>query len=195
MTQRDDPTTRTWIGRVFIATSMDGFIARADGDIGWLTDPPPGRSHAAVASDRPAPTWETFFPAIDHLVMGRGTYEKVCTFDGWPYADKRVLVLSRTLAEDDDRVTVVRTLSEATAALEAGGAEQVYVDGGQVIQSFLRAGLIDEMTVTRAPVLLGSGLPLFGSLDRDLELELTASHVSDGMVYACYRIVHGTSPR
>lgn len=180
--------TRTWTGRVFIATSLDGFIARPDGDIGWLTDPPQ-RPHAHVDSSRPAQTWDTFFPAVDHLVMGRGTYDKVASFDEWPYADKRVVVLSTTPRDDDDRVTVVRTLDDALLALDDGHAQQVYVDGGQVIRTFLRAGLIDELTVSRAPVLLGSGLPLFGDLPDEVHLSLQASHASDdGMVHSTYTV-------
>lgn len=121
--------------------------------------------------------------------MGRGTYEKVLTFDPWPYPDKRVIVLSTTLTAHDDRVTVARDLDEALRVLEASGARAVYVDGGRVIQTFLAADLIDEITIGRAPVLIGHGLPLFGFLGHDVQLTLVASHAGDsGMVHTTYTV-------
>jgi dihydrofolate reductase len=180
---------RDWTGRVFIGVSLDGFIARADGDIDWLTDPAPGPLHASITSSAEAPGWETFLPSVDHIVMGRGTYEKALTFDSWPYVGKRVIVLSTTLATDDDRVTIAPDLDGALRELADSGADQVYVDGGKVIQTFLRADLIDEITIGWAPVLIGGGLPLFGLLDHDIQLSLLASHASEGgMVHARYAV-------
>ncbi|WP_077489114.1 dihydrofolate reductase family protein [Sinomonas mesophila] len=181
--------TRGWTGRVFIGASLDGFIARPDGDIGWLTDPAPVPHRATATNSAEALSWDSFFPMIDHLVMGRGTYEKVLTFGAWPYAHKRVIVLSTTLRADDDRITVVRDLDEAITALDRFGARQVYVDGGKVIQTFLRADLIDEISIGWAPVLLGHGLPLFGFLDHDVQLRLLSSTTSgNGMVNATYAV-------
>lgn len=183
------PAGRRWRGRVFIGVSLDGFIARRDGDIGWLTDPPDGVGHAAVASDAPALEWDTFYPTVDHLVMGRGTYEKVLTFGFWPYEGVHTLVVSTTLETDDPRVTVVRGIAAAAAALADAGARVVYVDGGAVIRGFLRADLIDEVTLSVAPVLLGDGLPLFGDVGRDVRLRLTGSHVlGSGMVATTYEV-------
>lgn len=180
---------KTWTGRVFVGVSLDGFIARSDGDIGWLTKPPP-RQHISVDSSHQAESWETFFPSVDHVVMGRGTYETVSTFDEWPYTGKKVLVLSTTMAGQDDRVSVVHTLDEAREALSQGDARQVYIDGGQVIQTFLRHGLIDELTVSHAPVLIGSGIRLFGRLLHDVHLTLRASHAHDGMVHSTYDVTN-----
>lgn len=186
---------RAWTGRVFVGVSLDGYLARPDDDLDWLTDPPPGRSHARVSSDRPALTWETFYPDVDHILMGRRTYDKVLTFGDWPYPDKSVVVVSRTRRGLDDRVTSVTSLQEASAVLRSGGAEQVYVDGGALIRSCLERGLIDEITVSTAPVLLGEGIPLFGRLARDVLLTLTGSHVSDsGMVCATYRVAAACVP-
>jgi hypothetical protein len=93
-------------------------------------------------------------------VIGRGTYEKVLTFDTWPYQEKKVIVLSTTLAEGSDtNITVARSVHAAIGLLTARKARRVYVDGGKVIQSFLRHGLLDELTVSVAPVLLGAGSP------------------------------------
>ena len=185
----DITTHRDWTGRVFIGASLDGFIARPDGQIDWLTNPAPGPRHARITSSKAAVGWETFFPGIDHIVTGRGTYQKVLTFDAWPYGSKRVIVLSTTLAADDARITVARTVDEALRELAGSAADQVYVDGGQVIQAFLRAGLIDEITIGWAPVLIGDGLPLFGSLDHDIQLSLVATNASDsGMIHATYAV-------
>lgn len=185
---------RAWTGRVFIGASLDGFIARPNGDIDWLTDPAPGPSHASITSSKDAAGWETFFPSVDHLVMGRGTYEKVLTFGEWPYEGKRVVVLSTTIETNDDRISIARTLDAATRALQESAADQVYVDGGKVIQTFLRADLIDEISIGWAPVLLGSGLPLFGLLDADVQLSLVASNTSaGGMVHATYQVHRSTN--
>ena len=174
---------------VFIATSVDGYIARDDHDIGWLTDPDPSVSHPASAGG-PGTTgsFDDLMSRVDHIVMGRGTYEKVLTFDEWPYP-RPVLVLSTTLETDDSRVSVVRSIEEAVEALNDPDTRGVYVDGGRTIQAFLRADLIDEITVTRAPVLIGSGIPLFGSLDADIQLSLQAVDAGDGYLHARYDVV------
>ena len=180
---------RHWTGRVFIGVSVDGFIARGDGSIDWLTDPVPGPPHAPITSSTQALVWETFLPSVDHLVIGRGTYETLLTFDSWPYGGKRVIVLSTTLQTDDERVTICRSLEEAARELAESAADQVYVDGGKVIQSFLRADLIDEITIGWAPVLIGGGRPLFGFLDADVQLSLVATHATGGgMVHVTYAV-------
>jgi dihydrofolate reductase len=185
---------RGWTGRVFIGASLDGFIARPDGAIDWLTDPPAdGRCHARITSSAEVAGWETFFPSVDHVAMGRGTYEKVLTFDTWPYEGKRVIVMSTALAANDDRITIARTLDDAVR--ELARADQVYVDGGKVIQAFLRADLIDEITIGWAPTLIGTGRPLFGLLESDITLSVLASNASaGGMVHATYR-VHRPAPQ
>lgn len=183
-----DSTARTWTGHVFIGVSLDGFIARPDGDLDWLTDPRPGPRHMPVTTDRPVADYDSFYSGIDQIVMGRGTYEKILTFDQWPYPDRPIIVLSTTMSVDD-RVAVARNLDEVLGLLSERHARHVYVDGGQVIRSFLRAGLIDWIDIAWAPVLIGSGLPLFGALDDDVQLSLTASSVrDDGMVQASYRV-------
>jgi dihydrofolate reductase len=133
---------------------------------------------------------------VDHVVMGRGTYEKVLTFDGWPYPDKQVIVLSRQLETDDGRITVTRSLDETTALLEERGARGVYVDGGATIQAFLRAGLIDTIVLTRLPVLIGQGRPLFGPLPTDVHLVHEGTVATDaGFVQSRYRVAHPLTTR
>jgi len=184
-------STRTWRGCVFIATSLDGYIARPDGDIAWLTDPPELQGHSEGQTDDRGPKdYEAFMATVGHLVMGRGTYEKVLTFNGWPYGAKQVIVLSSTLPHaGDDRITLTRSLPEAVALLDSQGARGVYIDGGKVIQEFLSHDLVDEITITRAPVLIGVGLPLFGTLDADIRLIHAGTTSSDsGMTSSLYRV-------
>ncbi|KAA9010393.1 dihydrofolate reductase family protein [Histidinibacterium aquaticum] len=153
-------------GHVFIATSLDGFIARPDGALDWLEVEGATEDHG----------YDAFMARMDGLVMGRATYETVLGFGDWPYS-KPVVVLSRSLTPADlpaslvDRVRISAAAPrEVMAELATEGWARAYVDGGRVIQSFLREGLISEIVITRIPVLLGAGLPLFGALDHDIPL-------------------------
>lgn len=175
----------------FIATSLDGFIARLDGAIDWLE-----RANAAVTPGEDC-GYKAFIDAVDLLVMGRNSFEKVLTFGEWPYHGKRVVVLSRKGAAIPAALAAtVSTSAEAPRGLldrlAAEGVKHVYVDGGLTIQSFLRGGLLGEITLTRIPVLLGQGLPLFGPLSADVSLE----HVETiaypfGFVQSRYRVTGG----
>ena len=190
---------RSWKGRVFIATSLDGFIARPDGDILWLTDPsprPPSQQHVPPTSPdkRTVDSIEQNMQRIECIAMGRKTYEKIASFGEWPYT-KRTFVISSTLAaggmELPPSVQVVRSVDEAAEVFERENMKLVYVDGGLVIQEFLRRGWVDEMVVTHAPVLLGRGIPLFGGLEKDVELTLLGVDViEDGMISTWYQVVH-----
>ncbi len=179
---------------VFIATSMDGFIARPDGSLDWLTE----GTQADGEADRSGYT--EFFDTVDALVTGRKTFETVLAFGVWPYENRRMIVMSRrpkTVTVPPELQDRVRASSADPASilalLERDGIRHVYVDGGLVVQSFLAAGLIDELTVTRIPVLIGEGIPLFGPLPDDQPLEhietrvlsLTAVH---GIVQSRYRV-------
>lgn len=168
---------------VFIATSLDGFIARPDGGIDWLEMPGTDEDHG----------YTEFISDKDALIMGRGTFESICDFRPWPYT-LPVFVLSKTLSEvpDDlkDSVEIAPTEPKQTL-LDAGtrGWHMVYLDGGQVIQSFLSAGLVTDMIITRLPILLGEGRPLFGPLPGDVVLrhEWTKTFRS-GLVQSRYRM-------
>ncbi|MDQ1082687.1 MULTISPECIES: dihydrofolate reductase family protein [Microbacterium] len=179
---------RTWRGCVFIGTSLDGYIAKPDGDLSWLTTPEP-RQHVTDGGTNPALVWESFFPTVDTLVMGRTTYETVLGFGEWPFEGKRVIVLSSTL-DTSDRADVARSVDEVGALLTESDAERVYVDGGQTIRASISRGLIDELTVSIAPILLGRGTRLFGELDRDVLLTLRGHHstASDGLVRITYDV-------
>ena len=167
---------------VFIATSLDGFIARANGDIDWLP-PGGGEEHG----------YDAFMATVDALVIGRKTYETVLTFDTWPYGKKPVYVLStRELAPALPGAMVERLSGAPTkivAQLAARGVGHVYVDGGITIQGFLQAGLIQRLIVTRIPVLLGAGIPLFGALDRDIALRHVGTRqYASGLVQSEYAV-------
>ncbi|WP_431300092.1 dihydrofolate reductase family protein [Tabrizicola sp. BL-A-41-H6] len=173
-------------GHVFIATSLDGYIARPDGTLDWLL------SRDAAGEDH---GYNAFIAGIDGLVMGRGTYEAVAGFDPWPY-EKPVLVLSKTLAGTpvpahlEGRVRFADLMpAAAMAQLHAEGMARVYVDGGQVVQSFLASGLIADMVITQVPVLIGAGRPLFGPTPADIPLtHLKTVAFPSGLVQSCYRV-------
>ncbi len=168
---------------VFIGTSLDGFIARANDDLDFLP-PGGGEPHG----------YDEFMASVDALVIGRKTFEKVLTFDGWPYGDKRVVVLSsRPVDLSAVEGGVVEQMSgppaEIVAQLAASGAHHIYVDGGITIQRFLRAGLIQRFIITRVPVLIGDGIPLFGSLPHDVRLRHVATRdYKSGLVQSEYLV-------
>jgi len=172
---------RSWTGLVFVGTSVDGFLAREDGDLEWLT------SRGEAAGDA---GYSDFNATIDTMLVGRSTYETVDAFGSWPYEGKRVVVLSTSLdAGADDRISVVRSLDEAAALLQDRGAQRVYIDGGRTIQACLSAGWVDELTLSHVSVLLGSGAPLFGPLPQDVDLEHVRTEVlGGGMVQTTYRV-------
>lgn len=181
---------------VYIGTSLDGFIARENGDIDWLTDgSDQGTDEAKPTDSAEDYGYEEFFATVDALVMGRGTYDKVLTFGEWPYGDKPVIVLtSRPLDRPTQVPGTVESMScspaECVARLEARGMRHLYVDGGKTIQSFLRAGLITRLIITRLPVLIGRGIPLFGPLDRDVKLRhVTTRSFPNGFVQSEYEVV------
>ncbi len=168
---------------VFIGTSVDGFIARPNGDLDFLPADG-GEPHG----------YNEFFASVDALVIGRKTFETVLAFPAWPYGGKRVVVLSsRPLDLSAVRGGVVEQMAgspaEIVAKLAAIGAHHLYVDGGITIQGFLRAGLVQRLVITRVPVLIGQGIPLFGALPQDVRLQHVATqHYPSGLVTSEYRV-------
>ncbi len=172
----------------FIATSLDGFIARENGSLGWLPQ---------AGDDGEDYGYAQFMARIDVLVMGRKTFETVLGFGAWPYPGKRVVVLSSTLTENDipaalrDLVGIhAGPVPALVRELDAAGHGGIYVDGGRTIRSFLDAGFIDDITISRVPILIGSGIPLFGKLSGDIRLQhlCTKTFVS-GLVQSSYRVL------
>jgi len=172
----------------FIATSLDGFIARPDGSLDWLDD-----AQALIPEGEDCGYLE-FMASIDGLVMGRHTFERVLGFDPWPYGNTPVFVMSHApvavpIALSKSVHSVQSTPETLVAQLGRDRFRHLYVDGGQTIQGFLRAGLLDDITVTVIPVLLGAGRPLFGPLGRDVELTLMRSRAYEfGFVQSTYRV-------
>ena len=174
----------------YIATSLDGFIARPNGDLDWLD--------AAQATVTPGEDcgYAEYMANIDAIVMGRNTYEKVRSFTPWPY-NKPVYVLSNhwsALPEDaPPSVELFKgSCDQLVDKLSTMGRERVYIDGGKTIQSFISAGLLDEITITTIPVLLGSGLSLFGGLTGDVRLDhLQTQSWAFGFVQSRYRLNRG----
>ena len=168
---------------VFIGTSLDGFIARPNGEFEFL-DAGGNEPHG----------YEEFIATVDALVMGRNTFETVLAFDAWPYGEKPVFVLSSGAIAPAPAGAVVEHLSgdpaEIVARLEARGIRHIYVDGGITIQRFLQAGLIQRLIISRVPVLIGSGIPLFGALPRDILLQHVATCTyAGGLVQSEYLVV------
>ncbi len=170
---------------VFIATSLDGFIARKNGAIDWLeTGPAPDEDHG----------YESFMAEVEGLIIGRGTFEKVLSFESWPYK-KPVLIASKTLELSDIPPTLSKQVqlvasrpAEIVRQVSERGWRRTYVDGGQLIQSFLKEDLIAELTITRVPILLGNGLPLFGPLPRDVKfVHVSTTAFPSGLVQSKYR--------
>ena len=167
---------------VYVGTSLDGFIARKDGDIDWLVKYQNKEVHDS---------YNEFISRIDAMVIGRGTYEKVLSFPEWPY-EKKVFVLSTSLKQISGILNEKATLVAMKPAallnyLSDKGFSNIYVDGGKVIQSFLKEDLIDELIITRVPELIGTGIPLFGYLDNDLRFEHIKTNIySDGLVKSQY---------
>jgi len=167
---------------VFVGTSLDGFIARPGGALDFLPDG--AEPHG----------YEEFIASVDTIVIGRKTFETVLTFGVWPYGKKRVVVLSHRRIDFSTIRGAVEQMAgdpgEIASKLAATGARHAYVDGGVTIQGFLRAGLIQRLIVTRVPVLIGEGIPLFGSLPRDVRLRHVATRdYPSGLVQSEYEVI------
>lgn len=171
---------------VFIATSLDGFIARPDGSLDWLPQP----SGEAEADDH---GYSAFMADIDAVVMGRNTFDVVLGFGGWHFTTPVVVLSSRPLtvpAELEGKVfAMAGGPAEIVAACAARGWHELYIDGGVTIQRFLRAGLVARVIITRVPVILGKGLPLFGAEPHDISLDhVRTTAYPTGLVQSEYAV-------
>ena len=176
---------------VFIATSLDGYIAREDGAIDWLPTGADTKFEDYGYAD--------FMKSVDALVMGRKTYETVRGFGGdWPYGVKPVVVLTSKKVQIPKELskfvtTMAGKVSAIISHLETLGVKHIYVDGGLTIQKFLDAGAIDRLIITRIPVLIGKGIPLFGPVEQDIKLSHVATKTyPSGLVQTEYFVVPRT---
>jgi dihydrofolate reductase len=169
---------------VFVGASVDGFIARKNHDLDWLPADG-GEPHG----------YDEFIASVDAIVIGRNTFDKVLTFDPWPYGSKRVVVLSSRPADLPTAAgSVVEQMAgspaEIVSNLAGRGIHHLYVDGGITVQRFLRAGLVQRIVITRVPVLIGDGIPLFGELPADVRLRHMATRTyPSGLVQSEYLVV------
>jgi len=166
---------------VYIGTSLDGFIARTNGDIEWLVQ---------YANDEAIQAYEEFISKIDAVVIGRGTFDKVLTFPSWPY-EKKVFVLSNTLKKlpaivENKAILLSLSPADTLKKLSQEGYTNVYVDGGLVIQNFLKADLIDELIISKVPIIIGSGIPLFAEVKQDLLFQHVKTEVQSNELVRSY---------
>jgi dihydrofolate reductase len=171
--------------KVFIARSLDGFIADREGGLDWL--------HSVPNPEQLDLGYESFIKGVDAVVMGRNTFETVCSFDmEWPYI-KPVFVLSSSLRSVPEKLKASVELLKGTPSgileqIHQKGYSRLYIDGGRTIQYFLREDLIDEIVITTIPILLGGGAPLFGELPGAMEFEHVWSRLYlDALVQDCYK--------
>ena len=173
---------------IYIATSVDGFIARKNGELDWL----PTLEEAVNNEDY---GYQDFINSVDALVMGRNTYESVRAFGNWPYEKKPVFVLTNQPIDiPDELAAMIESLTaspeEVIRQLSQRGFHHLYIDGGKTIQNFLTAGLINQLIITRVPILIGSGIPLFGALPGDIKLRnIKTRHFSNGLVQTNYEVL------
>ncbi len=178
MAQKDRPQIS-----IYIATSIDGYIARKDGGLDFLEYGHTGDEDYG---------FKKFMKGIDVLILGRKTYEIVSGFDEWPYRGKKVIVLSSTLKEVRKEVELFcGQLTDLTSRLHSEGIKHVWIDGGITVSKFLEAGLVDDITISVIAVVLGSGIPLFNAMDKEHKCHLVSTQsYSSGLVQLKYEVLH-----
>ena len=160
---------------VYIATSLDGFVAREDGSIDWL--PEDSKSN-----------YDTFYKSIDTVIMGKTTYDQVLTFGEYPYKDKKSFVFTRASKNNDDNVEFVSDIEKFVKDGFPGAGKNIWLVGGaKIIASFLKLGIVDEIITTIIPVLLGKGIPLFQNIENETKLELVKTEKYDQLVALHYK--------
>ena len=167
---------------VYMANSLDGFIAREDGNVDWLNN--------YNEEDKTDYGFDDFISTVDIIVMGRKTFELVAAFDGWFYQDAQIVVLSNSLSEVpehlEDKVTIYN--GEIEDLVEKFDEDfHIYVDGGSVVTQFLEKDLITDITLTTVPILLGKGIKLFSQISHEIELDLMSSEsYTSGLIMSRY---------
>lgn len=170
----------------FVAASIDGFIARRNGSLDWLPKHDPSEDYG----------FKDYINSVDLMVMGRNTFAKVITLDTWPYGKLPIIVLSSKKPSIPKHLAqTVRTANSSPKDLVTKmtnhGVKHLYIDGGITIQRFIAAGLIDEITISRVPILLGRGVSLFTKMPKDVQLEhLTTQSYDNGIVKSSYQFTH-----
>ena len=163
---------------VYIASSLDGYIARENGDVDWL----PESSESS---------YDAFYKSVDTLIMGKTTYDQVLTFGEYPYKDKKSFVFTRTSMNNDDNVEFVSDVEKFVKEGFPGTGNNVWLVGGaQIISSFLKQEAIDEIIITVIPVLLGKGIHLLKNIEKETKLELTKTEKFGQLVDLHYKVLN-----
>ncbi len=167
---------------IYIGSSIDGYIARKDGNLDWL--------HYGHTGDEDY-GFKKFISTIDAVVMGRNTYEVVANFDEWAYKNKRVIILSTTLTKVRNEAELFSgELTELLAKLYAENIKHVWIDGGITVSRFLEAGLVDDITVSIIAMVLGSGIPLFNTMNQEQKCHLVSTQsYPSGLVQLKYEVL------
>jgi dihydrofolate reductase len=161
---------------VYIASSLDGYIARENGDVDWL----PESSESS---------YDAFYKSIDTVIMGKTTYDQVLTFGEYPYKDKKSFVFTRTSKENNDNVEFVSDIEKFVKDGFPGAGKNIWLVGGsKTIASFRKVGVVDEIIITVIPVLLGKGIPLFQNIENETKLEFVKTEKYDQLVDLHYKV-------
>ena len=163
--------------QVYIAKSLDGYIARESGDIDWL--PQPSES-----------SFNTFYKSVDTVIMGKTTYDQILTFGAYPYQDKKSFVFTRTQKNNDKNVEFVSNVKKFVNDYLFKSEENIWlVGGGKLIGTFLKLGVVDEIITTVIPILLGKGISLFQDIENDIKLKLVKTERYGPLVDLHYKVL------
>ncbi len=162
---------------VYIASSLDGYIAREDGSIDWLPE-------TAESG------YDAFYKSVDTVIMGKITYDQVLTFGEYPYKDKKSFVFTSTNQNKDENAEFVSDVEKFVIDGFPGAGENIWLVGGaQIITSFLKQGVVDEIIISVIPVLLGKGIPLFKNIENETKLELIKTEKYGQLVDLHYKVL------
>lgn len=162
---------------IYIATSLDGYVARENGEIDWLPE---------ITESG----YDTFYKSVDTVIMGKTTYDQVLTFGEYPYKDKKSFVFTRTNREKDENTEFVSGVKKFVKDGFPSAGDSIWLVGGaQIIASFLQQGSVDEIITTVIPILLGKGIPLFQNIENEINLELVKTERYGQLIDLHYRIL------
>ena len=162
---------------VYVASSLDGYVARENGEIDWL----PETTESG---------YDAFYKSVDTVIIGKTTYDQVLTFGEYPYKDKKSFVFTRTCQSSDENTKFVSDVEKFVKEGFPGTGENIWLVGGaQIIASFLKQGAVDEIIISLIPVLLGKGIPLFKNIENEIKLELIKTEKYDRLVDLHYKVL------
>ncbi len=163
---------------LFIASSLDGYIAKNDGNIDWL---PVNCSSG----------YDEFYKSVDTVIMGKKTYDQVLTFGAYPYKDKKSYVLTRHGTQsNDEHIQFVNNVEKLVKNLLTGTGSNIWLIGGaEIITTFMNSGFIDEIIISIIPAVLGDGIPLFTNIQKETQLQLLNTIKYDALIELHYKVL------